>query len=710
MELFQTLLIVIIHNVELKSIFSELGYNPVTSCPKNEKEWNDSSQLLKCNDTHTYHCSPYLTNYKVFQLYEFCYRSINVSKDNCLVLRGDGNLNEYDCIHFLSGCPSVDYNSNKLHKYQKCLGVTDDCFTEDSYCICTNEKNKNTTATSQNETSRPNDTTTKPTGVYTRGQNTCDQHQDVYLTLFRIFISLFVLSLVINILLVLWILKCCPKKSRRGFGTESAEEKIQLVPLPTDRKTDASESDIYHSSENMASDDIYKVTLVDYTIEDAELFILLKRQCLHQAYYEFIYLVNSRVIGKKEYIFTQRDENECILLHYAAQGGSTVILDTILENVSEDILQCTCIRGQNALHFAIRNNRTDMTIHLIKKYSKTLNKFDEKDKIKQSQTTDTHFTNGVFAPIHWAAWQGKSSLLQEFKNANFDISIKTRSGLNILDIACLTKLSDESNKFCIYVLNNESKYIDPMKTDISGWNIGHYASKSGRVKLLEFMEKNKTLRSLITAQTMSRKTCLHIACEFANVDAVKFLVTKFASLLHCKDKLNWNALHFAAKGGSLEILKYLLENGLGIGSLTKDQKTILHVACIHKNLDISRYAAEHLSPELLNTVTNTSGLLACHYLAVERKKDGSEAYILEVLCTSDMNLQATCFRGLTLLEWAIDHLNINLIQAVVSVKFREKCGVSTDSITKAMTRKTDETIKTILRKALNEMNKKSESQ
>lgn len=60
----------------LKSIFSD----PVTSCPKNEKEWNDSSLLLKCNDTHSYHCSPYLTNDKVYQLYEFCYRSINVSK------------------------------------------------------------------------------------------------------------------------------------------------------------------------------------------------------------------------------------------------------------------------------------------------------------------------------------------------------------------------------------------------------------------------------------------------------------------------------------------------------------------------------------------------------------------------------------------------------------------------------------------------------
>lgn len=458
------------------------------------------------------------------------------------------------------------------------------------------------------------------------------------------------------------------------------------------------------------SDDIYKLTLVDYTIEDAELFILLKRQCLHQAYCEFIYLVNSRVKGNKEYIFTQRDENGCILLHYAAQGGSTAIVDNILEIVSEDILQCTCIRGQNVLHFAIRNDRTDMIIHLIKIYSKSLKRYDEKEKIEQSQTTDTHFTTGVFAPVHWVAWQGKLRMLQIFKHANFDISIKTKSGLNILDVACLTKLSNESNKFCIYVLENELEYIDPMKTDISGWNIGHYASKSGRVELLKFMERNEKLRSLITAQTKSLKTCLHIACEFANFDVVEFLVTKFASLLHYENHLNWNALHFAAKGGSLKILKYLIEKGLEIGCLTKDQKTILHVACIHKNLDISRYAVEHFSIELLNTATNTSGLLASHYLAVEKKEDGNEAEILEILCSSDMNLKATCHNGLTLLEWAIDHFNLDLIRAVVSVNFREKCGVDIKSLKKAINRKQDQTIIAILLTALNEMNEKSNSQ
>lgn len=445
------------------------------------------------------------------------------------------------------------------------------------------------------------------------------------------------------------------------------------------------------------SDDIYKLTLVDYTIEDAELFILLKRQCLHQAYSEFIYLVNSRVKGKKEYIFTKRDENGCILLHYAAQGGSTAILDNILQNMSEETccLQYTCIRGQNALHFATREEKEEMITHLIDLYSKSSN-------------SGGQFTNGVFAPIHWVAWQGKSRLLREYKNEKFDVSIKTRNGLNILDVACLSKLSDVSNKFCIHVLKNKLEYkIDPMKKDKSGWNIGHYASMSGRVKLLEFMEQNETLRSLIIAQTKSLKTCLHIACEFANFDAVEFLVTNFASLLHCEDHLKWNALHFAAKGGRLEILEYLLANGLQIGCLTKDQKTILHVACIHKNLDISRYAVEHLSSELLNTPTNTSGLLASHYLAVEKKEEGNEANILEVLCNSDMNLTATCYDGFTLLEWAIDHLNIDLVRAIVSVNFREKCGVNSKSLKKAITRKKDQTIITILQTALNEMNEKS---
>lgn len=62
----------------LKSIFSELGYIPVPSCPKSPREWNDSSLRLNCNETNKYHCAPYLS--ETSQLYEFCYRSLSISK------------------------------------------------------------------------------------------------------------------------------------------------------------------------------------------------------------------------------------------------------------------------------------------------------------------------------------------------------------------------------------------------------------------------------------------------------------------------------------------------------------------------------------------------------------------------------------------------------------------------------------------------------
>lgn len=85
----------------LKSIFSELGYNPVPSCPKSAREWEDSLMRLNCNDTHKYHCAPYLTNQtKVYQLYELCYRSINVNKGKYF----KSLLSKYFAQHFLASC------------------------------------------------------------------------------------------------------------------------------------------------------------------------------------------------------------------------------------------------------------------------------------------------------------------------------------------------------------------------------------------------------------------------------------------------------------------------------------------------------------------------------------------------------------------------------------------------------------------------------
>lgn len=86
------------------------------------------------------------------------------------------------------------------------------------------------------------------------------------------------------------------------------------------------------------------------------------------------------------------------------------------------------------------------------------------------------------------------------------------------------------------------------------------------------------------------------------------------------DDLGWNAIHYAAKGGNSIILKELIKKEMDIGCLTTDGKTILHIAYIHKHLEIRKYAVKHLPTNLLNAQTNNNGLTAGHYLAVEKKK------------------------------------------------------------------------------------------
>lgn len=174
--------------------------------------------------------------------------------------------------------------------------------------------------------------------------------------------------------------------------------------------------------------------LVDYSIEDAELFQLLKRQCLHKAFPEFKYLVDTRIKDKREDIFLKHDEDGCKLLHYAAQGGCILILDEILR-VSKiklaNIHKHTCIRGQNALHFAVKYNKTDMAIHLFKK-SPSLNKYKQRNNSVQA-----------FAPVHWVAWHCNIFLLDQLKKEGVDIWIQTKNGLNVLDIACMSTFSEE---------------------------------------------------------------------------------------------------------------------------------------------------------------------------------------------------------------------------------------------------------------------------
>lgn len=59
-------------DVDLLLQFPEYSFQvfPVHNCPMNKEAWDKSSDRLKCNRTHGYHCVP---NSQLTSLIEFCY-------------------------------------------------------------------------------------------------------------------------------------------------------------------------------------------------------------------------------------------------------------------------------------------------------------------------------------------------------------------------------------------------------------------------------------------------------------------------------------------------------------------------------------------------------------------------------------------------------------------------------------------------------------
>lgn len=759
LSVFGVLLITIIQTVGVKTNFSMSGFYPVVSCPRNAFDWEASSQRLNCTKAHMYHCNPY----EAIQLYEFCYEKdvFKVKKGHCLALTEHGILNQDGCHYFSQGCPSDDYYSNESYKYQSCLSINGKCYTEDRYCNCLEATAKPTGT----YITKSIDAGTKPNDAYTRRSKTdtgSSGNQYKYLPGFIVTLVISFLSIGLNC--YLWYkYKWKPQNERSGVDAKERNPLIRLAKGDEINKTEeetAMKGDeinkteelqetvtkdnenittlynrVPNHSQNRLHDEhtmpllsrlqsiseneipqLYKMIFTSFTIEDTDLFRLLKQKCIIGSHPGFQYLVESRVKpNKKMDIFKQSDENGCFLIHFAAQGGSIAILDDIVEYGSSDLLRRKCIRGQLALHFAVKSWKYNMVGYLIKKMKH--NEETKKEGTTSQETTDLrtnkqatnddNHTLGNFPPVFLVSWIGGGRLLFTLKEAGFDMLARTKTGLNILHIACMSEKLKDNYSFCKNLLSNYEN-INPRNTDLSGWNVCHFASMSN-FKVLQFIVNDPELckLGLIMEKTESEKTCLHIACEYAQPEAVKLIVADFNSLIEYKDRHGWNALHFAAKGGNLWILEYLLKQNLDIGSLTNDRKTILHIACLEKHADICQYAVNMFTKELLNVQTREHKLTAVHYLGVQKKEppDGSEEKILKIFCNSEMDLKALSCKGLTVLDRAIDHLDIEVIRCMVSEKYRDKCGVSIPVLSKYLHPEfpINNEIKTILEKACQEM-------
>ena len=397
-------------------------------------------------------------------------------------------------------------------------------------------------------------------------------------------------------------------------------------------------------------------------------------------------------------IIESRDHNGWSLLHYTAKGGSKDILKTLLEHFDESKIDDTDNFGRTLLHIACKNGQYDLCTYIL-----------SNDNYRKRLLTKTSH-NGWNA-AHFTAVSGNIELFDLLnRKGEIDMQSETKNGLTILHIACIHR----NTFFCKTLVNmNKELNLQFGKADIRGWNIAHYAAKAGDIDLFNF---------LINEEFTSQKTCygktvLHICCENGHYELCKLILkesTFLSKVLHDTEKEGWNALHSAAKGGNLEVFKMIeecLKSADPLEILYKEthfKETVLHICCIHKNVDICKYICNKLKSKShkLNK-PSTNRWTAVHYVAVEIKQDGTEEELIRILIKAGVDLTSQSEQGKTVLTVAFEHRNDNLIKYLLK-HHRELVTINTSKLREAVAQSNK--YGEILEEALQKMNDKKKTQ
>ena len=408
----------------------------------------------------------------------------------------------------------------------------------------------------------------------------------------------------------------------------------------------------------------------EHLLEDIELLRQLRRHCLHGAFENFNYLLRTKINDSLKKILESRDRDGRSLMHYAAKGGSVDILEMLMEHCSDRKLDEQDRLGHTPLHIACKYGRNDICTFLL-----------SREDYKQSQIDKT--TEHLWNAAHFAAAGGNNKIFKFLLTKKFAMDSKTLNGLNMLHIACIYN----HTSLCKELIKRSSELNLPLhESDAQGWNIAHFAARVGNKDILQFLINGYLEADIAKSQTHQKKTILHICCEYRHYKLCKFIVENehLNVMLGDIDRDRWNALHFCAKGGSLDAFKFIeSKNVCASDDKTKDGKTALHISCIHKHVEIAKYLCDVLKSTGKNiNDSKTKTWTAAHYVAVGIKQDDTEEKLIRILVDAGIDLAAKTEERKTVLIVACEHRNKTLVCYLVK-EHPELLEIETDLLKKA---------------------------
>ena len=155
-----------------------------------------------------------------------------------------------------------------------------------------------------------------------------------------------------------------------------------------------------------------------------------------------------------------------------------------------------------------------------------------------------------YTSLHRAAQNGSYELFKFLSDKGADISLKTKNGVSCLHIAAF----NEHLTLCKTLINKHN--FDVHISSIGGFTALHSSAQIGNYELVKFFAAKG---GDIFLKTKSGMNCLHIAACNGHLNLCKLLINeeKFDLFLACNN--GFMALHFSAKYGSYELIKFFAE-------------------------------------------------------------------------------------------------------------------------------------------------------
>lgn len=255
-----------------------------------------------------------------------------------------------------------------------------------------------------------------------------------------------------------------------------------------------------------------------------------------------------------------------------------------------------------------------------------------------------------FTPLTAACYKGFSEAIKELVKKGSDVNCMDKNGSTPFVLACRFASTTD----CMYLIEKGANFgsttgngVTPLIAAVMGQN----------TELVAFLLNTHNLEA--NQYSSKRKSPLYYAAKIGSLDIVKLLIEKNASVNNPDDEER-TPLYWASQNGFNDIVEYLIRSGANVNQCNRKRKSPLYCASKRGSLNIVKLLLNKGADINKSTINNKSSL----YIAVKR----GHFEICELLIKNGANVNKTDCEGSAPLYWAAKREHIYILNLLLEKK------------------------------------------